>query len=230
MTAHEGATRIAQQVRRRWVAVRCASPGARVRVPYVALSAVAVIVGTALLSHPLTGNLPDATTGRWGWSAQIAIDDHPLRIITAILLTRDPFMLTSMCVSLIVAVGALEFLAGHLRALAAVVGGATFGYAAITAVAFLLRQVSGADPSWTMTVDYGASAGVAASSGAIAALLDVRAVTIGTVVFILSGLVIHHQIADWEHLLSFSAWFAITSRSSLATARPTVAASPPDVH
>jgi len=198
--------------------------------PYVALIVIVAIVGATMLSHPLTGALPATTTADWGWSAQTAADGHLIRVLTAIPLTRNPFMLTSMCLSLAVAVGGLELLAGHRRALATLVGGAVFGYAAITAAVFLLRQIGVGDPSWAMTVDYGASAGIAASAAAIAALLNVRTVTIGALVFILGGLVLHHQIADWEHLLSFSASFAITKRSSLAAGRSALDLPAPDPH
>lgn len=215
MNASEELRRVGREVRQRWAVVRASSPGAHVGVPWVAVSTVAAVIATALVSRPLIGALSATTTARWGWSANIAADGHLDRIITAIPMSRDPFMMTSMCVSLMVAVGGLERLAGHLRAFLTFLGGAVFGYLAITTAVFLLRRIGVSEPAWANTLDYGASAGIAASSAAIAALLNIRIVTIGTVLFILGGLALHHQIADWEHLLAFTASFLITRRSPL---------------
>lgn len=200
-----------QELSARWQEVRGSSPGAGMTFPSVGVGAAAITVGTALLTRPLGASLPTATAQRWGWSAQLAIDGEPWRILTAIPLTRDPFMLASMCVSLILAVGALEVLAGHRRALASLIAGAVLGYAGVSAVVIALRETPVVEAAaWVNTVDYGASAGIAACSATIAALLRVRIFTTIAIGIIIGGLLLHHQIADWEHAGSFGILYTVT--------------------
>jgi enterochelin esterase-like enzyme len=61
------------------------------------------------------------------------------------------------------------------------------------------------------TVDYGASAITAAAGGALVGFLDRRWLRIAAVVFVIGGLLLHHQMADWEHLVAFPLGYAIAS-------------------
>ena len=173
--------------------------------PFAAMAAAAIVLAVGVLTRPLGGTLPASTTADWGWSTDLVARGDLWRVVTAVPLTRDPFMLTSTVASLLVAVGTLERLAGHLRAAVTVAAGAVAGYAGVTVVVLALRG-AGLDIAfrWSATVDYGASAGIAACAGAVAGLLRERAVTAALVLVIVGGLVLHHQIADWEHALSFT--------------------------
>lgn len=194
--------------RARYRQVRAQGPGHRVRVPVVTMALAVSVLAAALATRPLLGTLPVATAQRWGWSAELLGRGHWWRLGSALVLTRDPFMAASMAISLGVAVGAYEYLAGHGRALAVAVGGALAGSAIVGAVTLALGQTG-----WQLavaasnTLDYGFSAGVAAASGGVAATLRHRPTTVVLAVVVVGGLVLHHQIADWEHAASFSATF-----------------------
>lgn len=94
--------------------------------------------------------------------------------------------------------------AGSLRAAALAVGAAMLGPVAVTAG---LGGLSALGASWASqslsTVDIGASAIVAAGSGAVAGGVKDRRLTLGLILFLLGGLLVHHRLADWEHLLVF---------------------------
>jgi hypothetical protein len=196
---------LACSVMDRWRAVRAMSAGRRSRLPGAAVMAAAPVVVVGALTRPLTGTLTAATAHRWGWSADLVGAGELWRIGTAVPLTRDPFMLVSTVASVLVAVGALERLAGHARAIVTMTAGAIAGYVGVTAAVLALRAVGvGAAARWATTVDYGASAGVAACAGAIVGMLRLWPVTTGMVLFILGGLLLHHQVADWEHATAFT--------------------------
>lgn len=191
--------------------VRSSGRGRSVRVPWVALSAAAAVLLAAAATRPLGGTLPTTVARRWGWSAQLAVDGAPWRAVTAIPLTRDPFMLMSMVLSLLLAVGALECLVGRRGAALTFLGGAVGGYLGVSLIVLLLRESAVVEAAhWTHTLDYGASAGIAACSAVMAVLVRRRLVFAIAVAVIVGGLVLHHQIADWEHAFSFSAAAGLT--------------------
>jgi len=188
----------------RWRAVRSRTPGADVKYPVVGAVSAAVVLLGALLTRPLTGALPPATAARWAWSAEAVSSGQWWRIFTAIPLTRDPFMLASMMASLVVAVGALELLAGHQRAAVIAGAGAVMGYLGVTAALLVLRAAGlPAAERWAATLDYGASAGVAACAGAISGLLGNPWASTALACVIVGGVILHHQVADWEHAVAF---------------------------
>lgn len=200
--------RVLGDSRSRYRQVRAQGPGHDVRIPVVTIALAASVLAAALATRPLLGTLPPETAQRWGWSADLLGQGQWWRLGSALVLTRDPFMAASMATSLGVAVGAYEYLAGHGRALAVAVGGALAGSAIVGTVALALGAAG-----WRLavaasaTLDYGFSAGVAAASGAVAATLRHRPTTLVLAIVVAGGLVLHHQIADWEHAASFSATF-----------------------
>jgi enterochelin esterase-like enzyme len=150
------------------------------------------------------GQLPMLRFLADGFSGRALVNGHPGVLLSSTLLTRDLFMLTSMSISLIVTLGTFEVVAGSLRATALAIGGAVLGPVAVTAG---LGGLSALGASWAAkslsTVDIGASAVVAAASGAVAGRVRDRRLTIGLLLFLLGGLIVHHRLADWEHLLVF---------------------------
>lgn len=195
----------------RWREVADAGAGHGRRHPVAAVAAAGVVIVVAVLTRPLAATLPLETAARWGWSADLVRRGDWWRLVTALPLTRDPFMLASMVLSLLVAVGVLERLAGWRRAAVTVTGGAIAGYLGVTAIVLVLRGLGlAAAGSWAQTLDYGASAGVAACAGAVAGLLHERVVTVALATVVAGGLVLHHQIADWEHAFAFVATGTLT--------------------
>ena len=59
------------------------------------------------------------------------------------------------------------------------------------------------------TLDYGASAITAGGGGAFVGLVRRRWLSRAAVIFVLAGLVVHHQMADWEHLVSFPVGYGL---------------------
>ncbi len=133
-------------------------------------------------------------------------------LATSTLLTRDLFMVVSISVSLLVALGTYEVLAGHLRAILMAVGAAVVGPVSV-AMGLGLLNVAGITWAGSRlgTLDIGASAIVAGASGGVAGLVRDRRLTCGLVAFLLGGLALHHQLADWEHLLVFP-WGVLAGR------------------
>jgi S-formylglutathione hydrolase FrmB len=146
------------------------------------------------------------------FSPRAVIEGRYGTVGTAAVLTRDVFMVVSICVSLLATMGVYEVLAGHLRATLLAVFAAVVAPMSVT-VGLLALDVFGS--SWAQgrleTLDIGASAIVSASSGAIAGIVRDRRLTVGLILFLLSGLAIHHQLADWEHLMIFP-WGYLTGR------------------
>lgn len=189
----------------RWREVRSNGPGADVRAPIVALIVAAVPLVVGIRTHSITGPISPSVSRSFGWSVKLSMEGDWWRVLTAIPITRDPFMLGGMLFSLVLAVGGLEYLGGRWRAGLTFIYGAIGGYVGVTLITVLLRT-AGLDVTrhWAHTLDYGASAGVAACSGAMVAMMRRRSLLIVGLVIIVGGLVLHHQIADWEHAFAFT--------------------------
>lgn len=206
----------------RWNEVRAAGPGRNVHIPVVALLTTVLPLAVGIWSRSVFGSIP-ATVGRsFGWSVELFAAGEIWRVFTAIPITRDPFMLGGMVLSLLLAVGGLEYLAGRWRAALMFVYGAVGGYVGVTLGVLLLRGLGlPAAQQWARTLDYGASAGVAACSAAMVVLIGRRSVVLLGVAVIIGGLVLHHQVADWEHAFSFASaamiTYATTRRSASTT-------------
>jgi len=186
---------------RRGLAVAFA--GIRRRPPIITLALV-VVIASIWARLEVGGQLPTLRFVDGAFSPRAVIDGRYSTLLTSTLLCRDIFMVISICVSLLVTMGTYEVVAGHVRALCLAVFAAAAGPLSILAG---LGVLYGLGSHWAQgrleTLDIGASAIVAASSGALAALAKYKPLTVGLVLFLLSGLAIHHQLADWEHLLIF---------------------------
>src|SRR6476646_9991810 len=71
----------------------------------------------------------------------------------------------------------------------------------VLATAFAGRTLS--------TLDYGASAVTAGAGGALVAVLAMRRISWFAIFWVVVGLLAHHQIADWEHLVSFTTGYGL---------------------
>lgn len=175
----------------------------RRRPPVVTVALIVCIAGTWIRLQ-VGLQLPAARFVADGFSARALIEHHYGVLATATLLSRDLFMVISLGVSLLVTMGSYEVAAGHLRALGLAVFAAAMGPTSVMAG---LAILDGFGSTWAAgrmdTLDIGASAIVAASSGAVAGIVRDRRLTAGLVLFLLGGLAVHHQLADCEHLLIF---------------------------
>jgi enterochelin esterase-like enzyme len=173
------------------------------RPPIVTVSLIAAIASTSIRLQ-VGGQLPERRLLAGGFSARSLANGGFFRLLTSTLLTRDIFMTVSIAVSLLVTLGAYEVIAGHLRVIVVALVTAVAGP---VGVATGLGVLSSAGIRWASTpmatVDIGASAMVAGASGAVAVAIGSRRVTAGLALFILGGLLVHHQLADWEHLVAF---------------------------
>ena len=183
-------------------------------VPAVTLTLIAGVVATALRFEVPSHGLPLAVAYQSGFSGRGLLAGRFGTVVTSDLLTRDGFMLASMVASLAVMLGGYEVLAGARRtATAAIVGAITapvvvslaLGVGSALKVAFAARALS--------TLDYGASAITAAGGGALVALLPRRWPKAAAALFVIGGVVVHHQLADWEHLVAFPAGHLLSAAS-----------------
>ncbi len=179
--------------------------------PWVALSLAATILAVAALTGSLWGELPlrVAGWGSFGWPALAA--GRWGTLVTSLVLTRDPFMALTMAAAVAGALGFYERQSGHGRALAVAAVAHVTGSVLVALGAGALGRMG-----WPVAVraaenlDYGASMVVAGAVGALASrhrrLLSV--VGVGVVV----ALVVHHQLADWAHLVAAPAGY-LTDRA-----------------
>jgi len=182
---------------------RSALAGLRHRPPVVTLAFV-VVIASIWARLEVGGQLPTTRFVAGAFSPRAVIQGRYSTLLTSTLLCRDIFMVISICISLLATMGTYEVVAGHIRAACLAVFAAVVGPLSILGGLSMLDLFGS---TWARgrleTLDIGASAIVAASSGALAAIARYRPLTIGLVLFLISGLFVHHQLADWEHVLIF---------------------------
>jgi hypothetical protein len=173
---------------------------------WISFSLAAAILAVAALTGSLWGELPlrVAGWGSFGWPALAA--GRWGTLVSSLVLTRDPFMALTMAAAVAGALGVYERQSGHGRALAVAAVAHVSGSVLVAVGAGALGRTG-----WPVAVraaenlDYGASMVVAGAVGALASrhrrLLPV--VGVGVVV----ALVVHHQIADWAHLVAAPAGY-----------------------
>jgi S-formylglutathione hydrolase FrmB len=179
--------------------------------PVVTALSLGAVAATAVRYHVFTHGLPLMAAFRYGFSGRALLNGNWGRLVTSELLTRDTFMVVSMMLSLAVMLGLYETIAGSARAalIAVVAGlaapavvGAALGLGSALGFGFAGRTLS--------TMDYGASAVTAGAGGALIASLGWAGLRRAAVVFVVGGLLLHHQLADWEHLVAFPVGYALS--------------------
>ena len=174
----------------------------RLRWPVVTVALTAAVGATAIELGVFTHGLPATVSYSHGFSPRALEHGHLSKIATSLFLTRDTFMALSMGFSLLVLAGAYEMIAGTARAV--IVGAASVVAGPVGASALAaLGSILGWDVATRTlsTVDYGASTICAGLGGALVALLGRRWLTVSAFAFVLGGLALHHQFADWQHLV-----------------------------
>jgi S-formylglutathione hydrolase FrmB len=179
--------------------------------PVVTALSLGAVTATAIRYHVFTHGLPLIAAFRYGFSGRTLLNGDWGRLVSSQLLTRDTFMAVSMLLSLAVMLGLYETIAGSARAaLVAVVAGlaapavvsATLGLGSALGNGFAGQTLS--------TIDYGASAVTAGAGGALIASLRWAGLRRAAVVFVVGGIFLHHQLADWEHLVAFPVGYALS--------------------
>jgi len=168
------------------------------------MALIGLVLATAVQLGVFRHELPLTVAFRYGYSGRGLLAGNWQTVLTSQLLTRDVFMAVSIAVSLLVMVGQYELLAGPRRTLVVVAATMLAGPLVVTAVLALGSGQNLVFASRSLsTLDYGASAITAGGAGALIAVLGNRRLRLGAIVFVLGGLVLHHQLADWQHLVAF---------------------------
>ncbi|MGI8677991.1 MAG: alpha/beta hydrolase [Jatrophihabitans sp.] len=203
---------------RQWSAAAAAA--VRRRPPVVTAALIVCIVATYLRLE-VGGRLPMLSYDEHAFSPRGLVQGQFVKLVESTILTNYPWMVVSISGSLLVTLGTYEVLAGHIRAAVLAVIGAVLGPVAVTAGLGVLVALGS---SWADarlgTLDIGASAIIAMSSGAVAGRVRSRWFTAGLVLFLLGGLLTHHRIADWEHLLVFGPGYLVGRFGGAARVRP----------
>ena len=184
--------------------------GFRIHPPIITVLIISTIVATAWRTGVFHHDLGLTTEYQYAYSGRQIQAGHWSTLFTSQLLTRNTFMALSICLSLLVFVGIYEALAGSFRAIVVVVVTGIVGPLGVEAGLGLGNVLGSTWAANTLsTLDFGASAITAGGAGAVVALLRWRWLRIVALLIVLSGLPLHHQLADWEHLISFTFGFGL---------------------
>jgi hypothetical protein len=194
-----------------WAPVRASLGRDRAPVfPWVAVGLAGAVVATAVVTGAYTHEVP-ARLGAWagtGWPTLLA--GRWWTLGTSFLLTRDWFMASTMPLCLFLGLAPYERRAGHTRTfLVAAVGHVTgtvivalaFAPFALTHVGVLVRAAD--------NVDYGGSMAIAAGLGALVGFVGDRRLTRIAIAIAVGGLLLHHQMADWGHVVALPLGYAV---------------------
>lgn len=184
--------------------------GAVLRRPPVVTLILIICIAVTYARLEVGGKLPALRFVADAYSPRAVTQGHFRLFATSTLETRDIFMLVSISYSLLAALGTYEVIAGHARAVIVAVMAAVLGP---LLVAGGLGILVAAGSSWGEgrlgTLDIGASAIIAAASGGVAGIVRNRRFTVGLVLFLIGGLIVHHRLADWEHVFIFPFGYAV---------------------
>lgn len=175
------------------------------QLPLAPLVWAAVMIGAAALTWNHSWQLRPEADHDLSWSAQHVLDGDVWRAATATVLTRDVSMIGSLLFTTCIYLWLLERLTSTPVALGAWVVGALWGFLGTT-IFLWGGSLAGWDLATTTltTSDYGPSGGTAAVAAVIVALMRHRLVTVVSVATLVIGSALHHEVADLEHLLSFT--------------------------
>lgn len=175
------------------------------RFPVAPLLWTLTVVAAAAGTWDASWELRPAVEAALGWSARQVLDGQPWRTLSATVLTTDALSLAALVVVTATALWVLERLTSTRLALAVWAAGAVWGFVGTT-----LALRAGAAAGWGLaeatltTPDVGPSGGTAAVVAVVVVLVRHRLVTAVTVLALLVGSAVHHEVADVEHLLVFA--------------------------
>ncbi|MGH9307659.1 MAG: alpha/beta hydrolase [Acidimicrobiales bacterium] len=192
----------------------------RLHLPLLTAVVVGAVASSAIRFGSLSNHLPLGVVYAHGFSGRSLIQGDWTRVYTSLLLTRDVFMTVSIIASLIVFLGLYELMAGTRRALIVALVSAVAGPIVFTAGAKAGSWLGITVASHAVsTFDYGASTITAGAGGALVGLIRRRALGAAAVIFVLGGLLVHHQLADWEHLICMPIGWVLGARMGRSSSR-----------
>ncbi len=178
--------------------------------PVVTTATIVAVIYSALRFHVFSHELATDVGLRFGFSPRALTTGHASTLLTSQFLSRDSFMAISLSVSLMVMLGLYEMIAGSTRTLVVTATTAVAGPLIVSAILGIGSALGNDFAGRTLsTLDYGASAVTAGGGGAFVAALRVPKLRRFAMFWVASGLIIHHQFADWEHLGSFAIGYAL---------------------
>lgn len=181
-----------------------------VHLPIVTATAIAAVIVTALRYRVFTHDLPLTSALRYGFSGRALTMGHWSTLVTSQFLSRDAFMAVSLALSLALMLGVYEAVVGTWRALVVTVVTAMAGPLLVAAALGLGSALGNSFAARAFsTLDYGASAVTAGAGGALVAVLGMRRLRWFAVFWVVVGLLLHHQLADWEHVGSFAVGYGL---------------------
>lgn len=195
-----------QSVRRSWEA--SLGRDGPVAFPWVALALAASVVATAVVAGVLTHELSDrvGNAAGFGWPALEA--GRWWTVGSSFLLTRNWFMAVTMPSAIFGVLAPYERRAGHARTFAiAVLGHVTGSVLVAIACGFLGWSNIPAFVRAAQNLDYGGSMVVAAGLGALASRVGNRRLVTIAFVGVVLLVPLHHQMADWGHLVALPVGF-----------------------
>ena len=178
--------------------------------PWVALTLAVLVLVTAVATGVFVHELSPVVAGRgsFGWPALRA--GRWWTLGTSFVLTRNWFMAATMPVCLFLAISLYERRAGHVRAFWAAAAGHVTGS--------VLVAVGAGALGWSgqpvlvraaQNMDYGASMSIAAVLGALASRTGDRRFRILVFTVAVLALPLHHQMADWGHVVAVPTGYVI---------------------
>jgi hypothetical protein len=172
----------------------------------LAASVLVTAVATGIFVHELSPIV--AGRGSFGWPALRA--GRWWTLGTSFVLTRNWFMAATMPVCLFLAISLYERRAGHVRAFWAATAGHVTG-SVIVAVGAGALGWSGQPVlvRAAQNMDYGASMAIAAALGALASRSGDRRFRILVFAVAVLALPLHHQMADWGHVVAVPTGYVI---------------------
>ncbi len=202
------------ETRSGWRALRSDASTLRQRfqfLPGFTISICTLLLVVAIRLGVFTRELPLLTGLRYGFSGRIVWSIHRWSSLwTSALLSRDAFMAISLATSIVATLGIYEAIAGWRRAATVALGAAIVAPLTVVGIAQLVGLAGNTFALRTLqTVDYGASTVSASAGGALAAIAG-PTLRRALVTWLVIGSLLHHQLADAEHLVSFAFGFAVS--------------------
>jgi hypothetical protein len=180
------------------------------RQPWLAVGLAGLVLAAGVVTGSLWHELPArfAGGGSFGWPALQA--GRWWTLASSLLLTRNTFMALSMAAAVAAGLGLYERRAGPGRALAvALVGHVTGSVVVALGVGALGRTGWPVAERAAANLDYGASMVVAAALGAMASRSGDRRLLRVAMFGPPLVLLLHHQLADWAHLVACPAGYLV---------------------
>jgi enterochelin esterase-like enzyme len=185
-------------------------PDVGARRPWLALGLAGLVLAASVLTGSLWHELPARFAGRgsFGWPALEA--GRWWTLASSLLLTRNIFMAVTMAAAVAAGLGIYEWRAGPGRALAVALVGHVTGSVVVALGAGALGRTG-----WPVAeraaanLDYGASMVVAAALGAMASRSRDRRLLRLALFGPPLVLLLHHQLADWAHLVACPAGYLV---------------------